>query len=114
MILKFSDTKLIIPGKAKAKPGFKRKGIMRTIYEIQNEIDEIVDELDEISRMSEDEAAFKFNVDKKAQIVVLDSDRLKELSKELDDAIELEESHSRYDPAEEIFGSQLAMEEYLY
>lgn len=89
MILKFSDTKLIIPGKAKAKPGFKRKGIMRTIYEIQNEIDEIIDELDEIGRMTEDEAAFKFNVDNKAQIVALDSDRLKELSKELDDAIEL-------------------------
>ena len=80
MILKFSDTKLIIPGKAKAKPGFKRKGIMRTIYEIQNEIDEIIDELDEIGRMTEDEAAFKFNVDNKAQIVALDSDRLKELS----------------------------------
>ena len=62
---------------------------MRTIYEIQNEIDEIIDELDEIGRMTEDEAAFKFNVDNKAQIVALDSDRLKELSKELDDAIEL-------------------------
>ena len=72
---------------------------MRTIYEIQNEIDEIIDELDEIGRMTEDEAAFKFNVDNKAQIVALDNDRLKELSKELDDAIELEESHSRYDPA---------------
>ena len=58
MILKFSDTKLIIPGKAKAKPGFKRKGIMRTIYEIQNEIDEIIDELDEIGRITEAEATF--------------------------------------------------------
>lgn len=87
---------------------------MRTIYEIQNEIDEIIDELDEIGRMTEDEAAFKFNVDAKAQIVALDSDRLKELSKELDDAIELEENHSRYDPAEEIFGSRLAMNEYLF
>ena len=114
MIFKFSDTKLIIPGLAFALPGFKRKGIMRTIYEIQNEIDEIIDELDEIGRMTEDEAAFKFNVDNKAQIVALDSDRLKELSKELDDAIELEESHSRYDPAEEIFGSRLAMNEYLF
>ena len=72
---------------------------MGTIYGIQNEIDEIIDELDEIGRMTEDEAAFKFNVDNKAQIVALDNDRLKELSKELDDAIELEESHSRYDPA---------------
>ena len=53
-------------------------------------------------------------VETKAQIGALDSDRLKELSKELDDAIELEESHSRYDPAEEIFGSRLAMNEYLF
>lgn len=65
---------------------------MRTIYEIQNEIDEIIDELDEIGRMTEDEAALKFNVDNKAQIIALDNDRLKELSKELDDAIELEEA----------------------
>lgn len=114
MILKFSDTKLIIPGKAKAKPGFKRKGIMRTIYEIENEIDEIVGELDEISRMTEDEAALKFNVDNKDQIIALDKDRLIELSKELHEALEAEESYSPYDPAEEIFGSQLAMEEYLY
>lgn len=87
---------------------------MRTIYEIQNEIDEIIDGLDEIGRMTEDEAAFKFNVDNKDQIVALDNDRLKELSKELDDAVEIEGSHSRYDPAEEIFGSRLAMNEYLF
>lgn len=49
---------------------------MRTIYEIENEIDEIVGELDEISRMTEDEAALKFNVDNKDQIIALDKDRL--------------------------------------
>lgn len=85
---------------------------MRTIYEIENEIDEIVDELDEISRMTEDEAAYRFNVDNKDQIIALDKDRLIELSKELHEAIEAEQSI--YDPAEEIFGSHLAMEEYLH
>ena len=87
---------------------------MRTIYEIENEIDEIVGELDEISRMTEDEAAIKFNVDNKDQIIALDKDRLIELSKELHEALEAEESYSHYDPAEEIFGSQLATEEYWY
>ena len=87
---------------------------MRTIYEIENEIDVIVDELDEISRMTEEETALKFNVDNKDQIIALDKDRLIELSKELREAIEIEENHSPYDPAEEIFGSHLAMEEYLF
>ena len=87
---------------------------MRTIYEIENEIDEIVDELDEISRMAEDEAALNFNVDNKDQIIALDKDRLIELSKELHEAIDAEKSRSPYDPAEEIFGNHLAMEEYLH
>ena len=87
---------------------------MRTTYEIQNEIDEIIDELADISHMTEEEAAFRFNVDTKAQIIALDNDRLTELSKKLHDAIELEYSQNLYDPVEEIFGSHLAMNEYLY
>lgn len=87
---------------------------MRTTYEIQNEIDEIIDELAEIQRMTDEEAAYRFNVDTKAQIIALDNDRLTELSNELHEAIELEENQNIYDPAEEIFGSRLAMDMYLF
>ena len=61
---------------------------MRTTYEIENEIDEIVDELDEISRMTEDEVAAKFNVDSKAQIIERDNEILVELTKELGEAFD--------------------------
>ena len=83
---------------------------MRTIYEIENEIDEIVDELADIKAMTEDEVAAKFNVDSKAQIIERDNEILVELTKELGEAFDGE----FYDEAEEIFGSHLAMEEYLF
>lgn len=83
---------------------------MRNIYDIQNEIDEIVDELADIKAMTEDEVAAKFNVDSKAQIIERDNEILVELTKELGEAFDGE---SR-DEAEEIFGSHLAMEEYLF
>ena len=84
--------------------------IMRNIYDIQNEIDEIVDELADIKAMTEDEVAAKFNVDSKAQIIERDNEILVELTKELGEAFDGE----GYDEAEEIFGSHLAMEEYLF
>ena len=84
--------------------------IMRNIYDIQNEIDEIVDELADIKAMTEDEVAAKFNVDSKAQIIERDNEILVELTKELGEAFDGE----GYDEAEEIFGSHLAMEEYLH
>lgn len=59
---------------------------MRNMYDIQNEIDEIVDELREIEAMTEDEVAAKFNVDSKAQIIERDNEILTELSIELDGA----------------------------
>ena len=83
---------------------------MRNIYDIQNEIDEIVDELADIKAMTEDEVAAKFNVDSKAQIIERDNEILVELTKELGEAFDGE----LCDPAEEIFGSHLAMEEYLF
>ena len=73
-------------------------------------IDEIVDELIEINAMAEDEATAKFNVDSKAQIIERDNEILAELTKELGEAFDGE----GYDEAEEIFGSHLAMEEYLH
>ena len=84
--------------------------IMRNIYDIQNETDEIVDELADIKAMTEDEVAAKFNVDSKAQIIERDNEILVELTKELGEAFDGE----GYDEAEEIFGSHLAMEEYLF
>ena len=84
--------------------------IMRNIYDIQNEIDEIVDELADIKAMTEDEVAAKFNVDSKAQIIERDNEILVELTKELGEAFDGE----GYDESEEIFGSHLAMEEYLF
>lgn len=59
---------------------------MRNMYDIQNDIDEIVDELIEIERMTEDEVTAKFNVDSKAQIIERDNEILTELSIELDGA----------------------------
>lgn len=84
--------------------------IMRNIYDIQNEIDEIVDELADIKVMTEDEVAAKFNVDSKAQIIERDNEILVELTKELGEAFDGE----GYDEAEEIFGSHLAMDMFLY
>lgn len=83
---------------------------MRTVYEIENEIDCIVDELRDINDMTDEEAAVRFNVNSKAEIIALDNERLKEISNELDSAF----GREGYDAAEEIFGSHLAMEEYLY
>ena len=83
---------------------------MRNIYDIQNEIDEIVDELREIERMTEDEVTAKFNVDSKAQIIERDNEILAELTRELDGAF----GGELYDEAEEIFGSHLAMDMFLY
>lgn len=83
---------------------------MRNKNDIQNDIDEIVDELIEINAMTEDEVTAKFNVDSKAQIIERDNEILAELTKELDDAF----GGELYDAAEEIFGSHLAMNEYLY
>ena len=83
---------------------------MRNIYDIQNEIDEIVDELADIKAMAEDEVAAKFNVDSKAQIIERDNEILVELTKELDEA----SGGELYDEAEEIFGSHLAMDMFLY
>lgn len=59
---------------------------MRNMYDIQHEIDEIVDELIEIERMTEDEVTAKFNVDSKAEIIERDNEILTELSIELDGA----------------------------
>ena len=83
---------------------------MRNMYDIQHEIDEIVDELIEIERMTEDEVTAKFNVDSKAQIIERDNEILAELTKELDGAF----GGELYDAAEEIFGSHLAMDMFLY
>ena len=83
---------------------------MRNIYDIQNEIDEIVDELADIKAMTEDEVAAKFNVDSKAQIIERDGEVRVELRKERGEAFDGE----GYDEAGEIFGSHLAMDMFLY
>ena len=56
---------------------------MRTIYEIENEIDSIVDELRDINEMTDEEAAVRFNVNRKEEIIQRDNEILVELSKEL-------------------------------
>ena len=70
---------------------------MRNMYDIQHEIDEIVDELIEIERMTEDEVTVKFNVDSKAQIIERDNEILTELSIELDGAFGGELYDDEYD-----------------
>lgn len=70
---------------------------MRNMYDIQHEIDEIVDELIEIEAMTEDEATAKFNVDSKAEIIERDNEILTELSIELDGAFGGELYDDEYD-----------------
>ena len=86
---------------------------MRTTYEIQNEIDSLTDELIDIHEMTKEEAMIRFNVNSKEQIIAIDNELLVELTKELAEAQESEDE-KYISQAEEIFGSELAMNLFLY
>ena len=89
---------------------------MRNIYDIQAEIDELVSELMDIAAMSDDEVCERCNVNSREEAVTLREELIEGLSKELGEAYEAEGSDEEgySDEAEEIFGSHLAMNMYLY
>lgn len=88
---------------------------MRNIDTIELEIDELVSELMDIAAMTDDEVCERCNVNSRKEAVTLREELIEDLSKELGEAYE---SAGYYedapDEAEEIFGSHLAMDEYLY
>lgn len=86
---------------------------MRTTHEIQSEIDSLTDELIDIHEMTEEEAMLRFNVDSKEQIIAIDNELLVELAEELAEAQESEDERF-ISQAEEYFGSELAMNLFLY
>lgn len=86
---------------------------MRTTHEIQSEIDSLTDELIDIHEMTEEEAMLRFNVDSKEQIIAIDNELLVELTEELAEAQESEDERF-ISQSEEYFGSELAMNLFLY